>query len=668
MLNMESAASPCEAGNTVGSCGCLPCAQSRAAAQPAALDGLRMLASLGFAVQSARPRRPARAAGRVRAQADGHGGLHAEPEMELPDADLPEAAASPWQLGDAFPSGALACDWTIADYAVPLYDPLPCTSTDGSIAPTDLGFHLDVASTNTIKLTTGVYRMYFAYGKVSTVELAARYTALRRDSWPVEDGNGDVKFSSTSKLPLGLVDWTDARTWWNPDETEPTDCHFSPKYIGYLDSADGVTWSLTAPRLSPVSGTTCEDVSYLDAAPVFEAGTFWAGWHATAIPCAGAVVTYRDPSVVYLKGYGRYLMFVVRCDGTARSPKTAGTDVEYSVTPGDEACDTCAPSTCLSPTTTDGVPDATPQPTTDLVFFSCSDPGFQVGVSGPFRAVALSPKPESGKWVGVPQAFLTPDGDYVLVHAVTGGDGGLWVASLADLGPAVIDLERDWTMAPSTPYDARPAYAVAAFTLLGDVTLKCSSASTPTDPQFVFAPDGTLNLFFTHTEPTDVADMLRYVAQARAAAPYDATALAAFLSGILETAPEAPERLPMSTPSPLLAGWYVGPFGGLIAPWWITEALSSLPAAEEGRSRTVADMFLDMTVTDCPPIDVQEIIGADSYVDPIDTSMSQLASVHDPDVYIAAADTVQLLFSSFNGLIRAWAAPAAVWSAPLATC
>lgn len=634
-------------------CGCLPCAQGRAQALGAEWTGSRV---------SGHDSEPwwieARSSSRERQR------------HVVRNAFADEAEG--WELGDPFVSGALDCHWTVAGYAIPLYDPLPCTSTDGSIAPTDLGYHLEVASTCTVKLSTGVYRTYFAYPKLNTV-------GSERFSWPVRDGYGTKKFTLEATGEASDR-WEDNRTWWNPDEATAAvaDRCFTPAYISFLDSTDGVSWPLSAPQVSPTSGTTCEDATYVGATPVFSSGSFRSGWKSTAIPSSGAVVTYRDPSVVYLKGWGRYLMFVVRCDGTGRSP--AGGDVAYEVEPGQE-CNTCEPSSCLSSTDSDGdgTPDESPQPTTDLVFFSCPTPEFQAGVSGPFKALAMTTDHTRGLWIGVPQALLTPDGDYVLVHAVVGGSGGLWAASLKTLGRAVDALEATFLADPATPYDDY-FQAVAAFQLLGDVTLRCSDALAPIDPHFVFSPDGVLNLFFTQEGSEDE---LRYVSQARASASYDADTLAVALGEALPTidpseATYAPidystttvPGTPVGSGAALPPGWAATVFGTLVPPYWLSEAVNrTIPGTEITPATTVTAMFLDMTVTDCPPIDAQELIGSAEYTDPNDPSgVGQVPSVHDPEVFVAADGTVQMLFYAFSGLIRAWADPDDVWNAPLATC
>ena len=572
---------------------------------------------------------------------------------------------APYSLGDAFPSAALGCGWTIAGYAVKLYDPLPCTSADGTVAPTDIGFHLDVASTCTVKLPSGKYRMYFSYGKIGTVKLAASSMRARRSAWPIEDGNGERKYMRTSASPDGIADWTQGRAWWDSGEQSTTvdvgKRHFTMKYVGWLDSDDGVDWALTAPQLAPVAGTTCEDVSYLDATPVFSSGSFWAGWHSTVIPSAEAVVTYRDPTVVYLKGYGRYLMFVVRCDGAGRG--SSGGDLSYTIAPLAE-CDTCASGPCVT------------NPTTDIVFFSCLSPDFQVGVCGPFRAISLTADSAVGQWFGVPQALLTPDGDYVLLHAVRSqGGGGLWVASVNALGTAVGGLERDWAARPGVPYTALDPLAVAAFFLLGDVSITCGIAATkPVDPQFIFSPDGVLNLFYTEAERGDKEGTLRWVSQARAGAPYDAHALAK-----LTGSPSRREvrevllapAIEISAFGGLSGRGSTGRRGSVVRPGAAFDASvgpnsasTGLPAAHPSPWQ----MFRHLFALGCPPIDVQELSGGPDYTDPIDAPRKlHVASVHDPDVYIAADNTVRLLFYSFNGLIRAWAGPE-VWDATLRTC
>lgn len=612
----------CDAGSPAG-CGCLPCAQGRAAASPVGQESARLLA--GILRQSWIGPSPA---GDARAFAS-------------QSSESSEGVAT-YKVGDPFPTDPNECGWTVVEYAATLSDAMVCTAADGTVASKDLSFFLSVASTCTIELPTGGFRMYFAYPKLFTAK-GYGDPATRFREWPVEDSTGALKFHVTSSsFPDDRPrTWMEGREWWNPDEMTslPYERNFSPVFVSYLDSADGVTWTINAPRVRPVSGTTCEDADYTDAVAEFDSGRFFAGWRSTAIPSAGQVVTYRDPSVVYLKGVGRFIMFAVRCDGTGLA--ASGADAYYTVDPLGPECDTCTPPPCLDTSSCTPSPCLSTTPVTDIVFFSCRDPNFQREVSGPFRAISLEADAIKFQWFGVPQAFLSPDGDYVFLHAVTTAGGGLWAAPVAPFGAAVLKDEGELRARGAVDYTTFKG-GTETFQLLGDVVLHDTTATSPSDPHFVFAPDGTLNLFFTMEDPA-VPGTLRWIAQARAKQSY----MAAMLDELFFPEPDEGAAADVQIPN----GHEIDIDG---FEW-------------EPDYPSITEMFLDLYVTCCPPIDGQELVDdSDAYIDRSD--VEQKMSVHDPNVYIAADGTVQMLFYTLHGLVRAWANSTDAWDADIAPC
>ena len=194
--------------------------------------------------------------------------------------------------------------------------------------------------------------------------------------------------------------------------------HFSNHFIAFMDSTDGLNWTLYAPKVPMEVGDNGDCEQYAD--PIYEDGDFRAGWRSTSIRCNGSDVVYRDPSVVYLEAIDRYVMFVVECRADMHAsnyPPVGGYDRSPTL-PWEHAaaiddnnrCQICL-GECVAPDQTYVRFDTT----TRVVFFVCANPDFQHGVMGPFRAseAIRSESKESAsdlsEFIGVPQAFLDPN-------------------------------------------------------------------------------------------------------------------------------------------------------------------------------------------------------------------------------------------------------------------
>ncbi len=313
-----------------------------------------------------------------------------------------------WTWGDPFPAQITDCGWSVEDYAVPLLDPAPCVAADGTPESDRLEFYLATGTTQTTRLPNGVYRMYF--GAASVVGVTKGVNSGR--SWPAYDVGGREKFAIDVRGDAALDYSPDQLEFWGVSGTDYKKLHFSRNFVGYIDSVDGINFPLYAPKVSPTSGSTCEDVSYAGAAGVLEeaATGFWAGWHSTSIRAEEANVVYRDVSVVYLAELRRYLMFAVECDGYGRGVNGNADAMEG------RGCTLCVPADSF----------ATPcilnnQPKTRYVFFTCPDPAFGANTMGPFPVAPGAPNEALGQWIGVPQAFLSPGGDYLMYYVSTNG-------------------------------------------------------------------------------------------------------------------------------------------------------------------------------------------------------------------------------------------------------
>jgi hypothetical protein len=142
--------------------------------------------------------------------------------------------------------------------------------------------------------------------------------------WPFWDSTKEVaKFTIQEGTSGPLTAPEEQAAWWKaqetqdrfaiPDENAYQNLHFSPNFISFLDSDDGLTWKLYAPKVETTEEGECQ---YKNSMPIFSDDGFRAGWNPTSIRCEGASKVYHDPTVVYLSELGRYLMFVVECEAS----------------------------------------------------------------------------------------------------------------------------------------------------------------------------------------------------------------------------------------------------------------------------------------------------------------------------------------------------------------
>ena len=127
-------------------------------------------------------------------------------------------------------------------------------------------------------------------------------------------------------------------------------------------------------------------------------------------------------------------------------------------------------------------------PKTRFVLFTCADPDFNTGVSGPFHVSKTAPDHTKGEWIGVPQAFLSPEGDYLLYYIPGCGysGSGMFVARVSDIG-SVLQAEA--------PGDVVNSILSRSFVAMGPHRVQCNNpgstlAPTMVDEQFVFQSDG----------------------------------------------------------------------------------------------------------------------------------------------------------------------------------
>lgn len=99
-----------------------------------------------------------------------------------------------WNWGEPLPSYDIVdryvCGWRLEGRAVPLLDPNPCKEMFGTRASEELGYCLTTGTTQTTRLQTGVYRMYF--GSANLLNYSSEN--LYRYRFPVLDSSGNIKF------------------------------------------------------------------------------------------------------------------------------------------------------------------------------------------------------------------------------------------------------------------------------------------------------------------------------------------------------------------------------------------------------------------------------------------------------------------------------------------
>ncbi|HNH47403.1 MAG TPA: hypothetical protein PKY30_10210, partial [Myxococcota bacterium] len=403
-------------------------------------------------------------------------------------------------------------------------------------------------------------------------------------------------------------------------------------FVSFLDSADGINYPMYTPRVDLAPGQSCDQPDpFAGGTVTYEDSTtgFRAGWKSTSIRCRGDSLVYHDVSVVYLAALNRYLMFAVECDG--ESMGLSGENLSET-----DDCSICVPGICLQGGT----------PKTRFVFFTCADPDFQSGTMGPFPACPTPPDPTAmpAQWIGVPQAFMSPDENFLLFYI--GGAAymyaGMHVARVRSLQQGIQDLEDAWSRGDDVSEMGHDSF-YQYFENLGICNVACNTPSSPcqgaggsgdcaanasptlTDEHFVFCEDGYLHLYFTNRNPQNDSEAasgtnlpLTLVSHAVAAGPWDALSVRSLLTG-----------------RPLFGGANFSGGSGL----------------EVGYEFTTKDMLANFTMVDCDPVDMVALLGAEQ----IETPFGQETLViNDPNVYQAAkGDYVMIAHSqAMGGLLR----------------
>lgn len=329
--------------------------------------------------------------------------------------------------------GVTACSaWSFAGPAARLLDPGLSSAFTHCATFQDTGFRLRTTSPALLRMG-GRVRMYFFNGVLAEdPELVRRVGAQNVRFWPtwvlsagetpaqIEAGEPWVNLVDaaipsnrldkfTLELATGspIFGGTAQAEWWraaHAPNASVLELFFSPDFIGFLDSDDGISFPLYAPILDNADHPEAERCDFAKVEPIFEDARkgFRAGWRSTVIPCSNASVVYKCDSVIelMLDGAPIYLMFAVQCDGRGQGPNQ--TDIVEN-----SACRLCEPN---EPCRHD------PTPLTRYVFFLCESPDFQVGVMGPFDMLKQPPRVENQQWVGVPQTFLSPDGEFLFFY------------------------------------------------------------------------------------------------------------------------------------------------------------------------------------------------------------------------------------------------------------
>jgi hypothetical protein len=397
------------------------------------------------------------------------------------DTQPPSYAAGGWRLGDPFPTQVSECGWALKGYVAQLQDPQPCFGS-----PKLMPWVLKSASASTVRLKDGRMRMY-----MPTPRLQGLFED-RNPAWPAPS-NGSLRLSRASDRSE-ITDPDELKRWWkawspiNEPPVDPTSLHFSRDFIAFMDSADGLNWTLYAPDTEEEDPeAACKDVG---RPQVFKRGPFRAGWHSTSIRCSGGPIVYHDPTVIYVEALDRYLMFVVECE--ARGVATNKFAVPPQIVEDNDACSICTGGAC-----TDKNGREIPyHSSTRVVFFICADADFQQDVMGPFWANDIAvdaSRPTAGpaKFIGVPQAFLDPKEEnfYLFIGDPTKipEDSGLHVMQIGTLHSILEKFELNWKRG-----DRRSARGSNEFydnlKVLGDPTPQQGQPANPilTDQHFFF--------------------------------------------------------------------------------------------------------------------------------------------------------------------------------------
>lgn len=295
------------------------------------------------------------------------------------------------------------CGFVFQGYAVPVLDPESNHEQEGEGCFDEwtawIGWHVNTASTCTIPLPTGGYRMYLPEPRLQKEAVAIPAVNLSPFSHPHRDG---------------VPRYPDDKSW-----AEHT-LRFSSDYIAFVDSADGSQFPVYAPEMTLTDGVC-------DFWDVLNPDWTNAGWTPTCVPSrsvpgneAGASApdgslvysVYRDPSVVYVPAKGKYLMFAVECRSTI--PYVGG-DSSPCLPGGDYVIPYTRYVVFLSDSPDFPADGTTPDPLDASALAVLVQP--DLGAEGPG---VYSPN----EWYGVPHALMGPDGSSVLVYLTWAGAGG----------------------------------------------------------------------------------------------------------------------------------------------------------------------------------------------------------------------------------------------------
>lgn len=615
---------------------------------------------------------------------------------------VPNEEGSKYVWGDPFPIQTTPCGWRIHGRAFTLRDPNPCSNHMGF--PRQLGWYLQTGTTQTLRLPNGTYRTYFAAAALSQVTKIQELLT----PWPIYDSNtateqAKIKFSIKDNQEISQTN-SEFEFYWKADSTNCQDCHFSKNFVGFLDSVDGIHYPFYAPKLTPTSGTTCRDVSYVGSQPVFEEPGFRAGWRSTCVPASNSTIVYRDVSVVYVPDCALYLMVAVQCDGTGmglgENPPDLVEGAEIYVTDsngvtllddnGQERTTRCA--LCIPHDSTQNQ-----APKTRLVFFLCSDADFQTNVRGPFEFqfpeldrtsyVDNNDVPHQGEWLGVPQAFMDEEQRFLFLflHAQlkpgsTYPNGLLTVAaetvsglltSLYNEDPDPLGYTTDFTNA-LIQYP-NPSVAPLDSSVTGNVQITCADTVTgwregdithpsyvSVDEHFVFYKK-RLHIFFTrqHSDYSytdtrqNIIKPLSAVSHAVALGTWSSDALQNSINNVL------PDQIYYSANSINTNRFSINRH---------LRYILRARAAEQNFLARLPDMLLSYRASPCDPIVIPEALEvsdpADSVIQPTSPPFGNTASpipveLNDPNVYVAEDGTLVMLVhcGALGGVILLTAPP-----------
>lgn len=334
-----------------------------------------------------------------------------------------------------------------------------------------------------------------------------------------EQSVGKFFTNGNSSDPLALVRW-----WRSFLETNDVrDLHFSREFVSFLDSTDGMIFPVQAPIVTTSNSSSPCDFIENSSDPfdvvstVYARQGFRSGWRSTVVPChsrdaTNAIVrdiVYKADSVLEICFSRRplYLLFAVQCQGHFDEGEQRVLEEEES------GCGPCTP--CDGRT-----------PRTRYVFFTCPDPDFQEGVYGPFHLQSRSnqPDPQQGQWVGVPQAFLSPDGAFLFLYLhpqnlADPGAAGLFVASIDAFTSALTRVMSSFPVAfgahgPHGPAPVPDPSSMAgllaslsgdalgaAFVRIAGALELCGGSDEHVDQHFMFC-EGRLHLYATALRTT----------------------------------------------------------------------------------------------------------------------------------------------------------------------